>query len=69
MARRAGGGETRGHVVGIRSSSVVRLMAGIAICRHGCIVVVCMALRTRDRKVGAGERESRLVMVEDRAGP
>jgi hypothetical protein len=58
VAGSAGRGEAGLSMIGIIGSVVVSLMAGVAICRNGCVVVVGMALRARDGEVSSGERES-----------
>ena len=69
MAGDAGSGEAGGDVIGIRGAGVVGLVAGIAVGRRARKLVVDVARCAGHRDVRAGQRESRLVVVEYRAGP
>ncbi len=45
------------HVAGVAGSVEIIDVAGVAILRNGCVVVVCVALRAGKRGVGADERK------------
>ena len=64
VARGAGSGEARSYVIGVRGPGVVRLVAGVTIRRHSCVVVVGMARRARHSDMGAGKREGASRMVK-----
>lgn len=53
----AGGGEARRGVGGIGGSVPIRFVAGVAIGRNRSVVVVNVALRTRNGYMRAGQRE------------
>ena len=62
MAGSAGSGEADLYVVGVVGSGIVRLMAGVTIRGHGCVVVVGVALRAGQRCMRARQREDRCVI-------
>ncbi len=67
-----GGARSRkrgGDVVRAGSPVVVRLVAGIAVCRHGRVVVVDVTAGARDLGVKSGERERRVVVIEAGRNP
>lgn len=53
----------------ILGASEIRLMAAIAGCREGQVIVVGVALRTGDSDVCAGQRERGGVVIEGSAAP
>jgi hypothetical protein len=69
VAQSAIGGESRGHVSGIRGSGKVRLVAAVTGRRQRGVVVVYMARCAGNGGVGAGQRERRCVVIEGGAGP
>ena len=64
VAMRAVGRESCGNVSGILGSRKVSLMAPIAGGGQRCVVVIHVALRTLNGRMRAGERETRLVVIE-----
>ncbi len=60
VANGAGCGESSRDVIWIGGGGVLRLMAGVAIGRHGCVVIVDVALGAGRGEVGSGEGECRL---------
>jgi len=69
VAQGAGCRESGSHVRGVRCAGEVGLMAGVAIGRQGCVVVVDVAGSTGNGCVGAGQWERRVVVIEDGACP
>lgn len=57
VTRGAGRGESGSDVIGIRGSCVIGLVARVAICRHGCVVVVGVTRRAGNCGVRAGQWE------------
>ncbi len=53
----AGRGESRRDVIGIRGPGVIRLVAGVAISRHRCVVVIGVAQRASHSGMSARKRE------------
>ena len=64
----AGGREGRGDVTRIRSSGEIGLMAAVAGCGHGCVVVVGVALCALKSGMRTRQREDRSV-IESRGSP
>lgn len=63
-------GEAGGDVVWIRSSREVGLMAGVAGCWRRCVVVVGVALGTRDGRMSSGKRVVGIYgVIEGDGGP
>lgn len=69
MARLAGGGEGRGHVIGVGGALVILLVAGVA--GGGCSgeLIVNVAAGAGHGDVRAGQREGRRVVVEAGRSP
>ena len=59
----AGSGEARGGVIRVGRARVVRLMAGVAVCRRRRIVAACMAEAASNGSVRSGERIMRVKIV------
>ena len=64
VAGGAGSGEARGHVVRIRGSVVVDLMARIAVGRQRGVVIVDVAACARNRHMGARQGKGGVVVIE-----
>ena len=60
----AGCGETSSNVIGIRRARVVCLVAGIAVGRHGGVVVVYVTVRAWNCGMRPGKGEWSVVVVE-----
>ncbi len=69
MAGFAGARESRGSVIGIRRSVIIRRVAVIAYGRREAVVVIEVALSAGDGRVGAGQRKAGGRVIERRAGP
>ena len=69
MARGACRREARAHVIRIGRPAVVLLMATVAIRRQRRVVVVYVAACTRNRRMRAGERKARIVVIKRRLIP
>ena len=69
MAEGAVGGEASSDVRWIIRAGVVGLVAPVAGCGQGRVVVVGVALRAGQGGVGAGERKRSVVVIEGGAGP
>jgi hypothetical protein len=69
MASLARGWEARGDVIGICGPGEVRLVAAVARGGQCRVVVVRMALRTRNGDVRTRKRKRRFVVVECRRSP
>jgi len=69
MAESAIGREACRHVIGIGGAGEILGVAGIAVKRNRCVVVVDVALRARHGNVGTGEGELGRVVIETRSGP
>ena len=65
----AGGGESRCGMGGVGGAVPVCLMAAVAGCGQGCVVVIGVALSAGQRSMCAGERECSVVVVEGRGAP
>jgi hypothetical protein len=68
MASGARGGEASRRVRRSVGSGIIRLVAGVAIGRHRCVVVIDMALRASQRGMKAGQGEYCRV-IEGRRSP
>src|ERR1035441_6677755 len=69
MADRTSGGKSSREVIGIVGACVIRLVAGIAVGRQSCEVIVFVTGCAWHCDVCAGQRERGLVVVEGRCGP
>ena len=69
VAGNTGGRPTRGRVIRVRRSGVIRGMAGVAIGRRTGKYIIDVAQVAGNRRVGAGQRERRVVVVEGRSRP
>ncbi len=69
MAGLAGCRETGGRMVRIGRGLVIRLVAGIAVGRNRCVVIVHVAIGASHGGVGPGEREGGVVVIERRRLP
>ncbi len=64
VARGACGWEPGRRVVGIAGTAVVSLVTGVAVRRQGRVIVVDVATGARNRRMRAGQRKGRVVVVE-----
>jgi hypothetical protein len=62
-------GEARGRMGWTVSRVPIRCVAGIAICRQRCVVVIHVALRARNGYVESCERKGRVVVIEGGRSP
>lgn len=65
----ARGGECRSHVVRVRHTGVVSLVARVTICRRARIFATDMTVRTLHRRVRSRQRKRRPAVVEVRRRP
>jgi len=63
----ARGRKCRGNVTGIRGPGEISLMAAIAGCGKGGVVVICMALGARNSRMGTGQRKHRSMIESGRS--
>lgn len=63
------GWESGRRVIGVRGSGIVCLMAGVAVGRYCCVVIVGVALRAGDSYMSAGEWEGACGVIEGRWSP
>lgn len=64
VTRRARGGEASRHVIRTVRGLILVLVAAETVRRHGSVVVVDVAVRTRNGSVRARQREAGVVVVE-----
>ena len=69
VAGHARGGPSSRYMVWIGCSCEIRFVARIAVSRRAYEDVIYVAQSASDRSVCAGERERRVVVIEDRPGP
>lgn len=69
MAGRAGCGEADLSVIGICCAVVIRRVAGVAIRRHGCVVIVGMALSAWNSKMSPRQRKGPRRVIESGRAP
>lgn len=69
VTRGARGRECRGHVVRVRHTGVISLMAGVTIRGRACVFAADVTVRTLHGHVRSRQREGSLAMVEVRGRP